>query len=350
MAGDLGSRADLGGQQRRRLGHPEVLRPRDAALPLGRAPHGAPQELRGGRRRRALPPPHGPAGAAPDRLRRVRPAGREPRHQDRRAPEGLHGEVDRPVPRAVQVVGRVVRLVARVRHPRAALLPLDAVDLRQAVRARPRLPQGGGGQLVPGRRHRPRQRAGHRRALRALRQPGRGAPARAVVLPHHRLRRPPARRPRDDRLAAAREGDAAELDRPLRGRRGLVRLPGDGCRVPRLHHPAGHAVRRDVLRHGARAPRRGAPRGGHRVRAAGPRVRQPFADREQRGAQRRRPHEDRRPARPHRHQPGQRRADPDVGRRLRADGVRHRRDHGRARARRARPRLRHHVRASRSGR
>ena len=41
-----------------------------------------------------------------------------------------------------------------------------------------------------------------------------------------------------------------------------------------------------------------------------------------------------------RDQPGQRRADPDLGRRLRADGLRHRRDHGRARARRARLRVR----------
>ena len=48
---------------------------------------------------------------------------------------------------------------------------------------------------------RARQRAGHRRPLRALRHAGRGAPAGAVVLPHHRLRRPPARRPRDDRVA-----------------------------------------------------------------------------------------------------------------------------------------------------
>ena len=62
-------------------------------------------------------------------------------------------------------------------------------------------------------------------ALRALRDAGRAAPARAVVLPHHRLRRPAARRPRDDRLAASRGHDAAQLDRPLRGRRGDVRVP-----------------------------------------------------------------------------------------------------------------------------
>ena len=46
------------------------------------------------------------------------------------------------------------------------------------------------------------------------------------------------------------------------------------------------------------------------------------------------------------HQPGQRRADPDVRRRLRADGVRHRRDHGGARPRRARLRLRPRLRAA----
>ena len=46
----------------------------------------------------------------------------------------------------------------------------------------------------------------------------------------------------------------------------------------------------------------------------------------------------------HGHQPGQRRADPDVRRRLRAHGVRDRRDHGRARPRRARLRLCDQVR------
>ena len=50
--------------------------------------------------------------------------------------------------------------------------------------------------------------------------------------------------------------------------------------------------------------------------------------------------EDGRLHRPLRDEPRQRRADPDLGRRLRADGLRHRRDHGRARARRARLRVR----------
>ena len=78
----------------------------------------------------------------------------------------------------------------------------------------------------------------------------------------------------------ARQDDAAQLDRPLRGRRGHVHLPGARRRLPRLHHPPGHAVRRDVLRDGARAPRRPAPGRRHRARAGRARLRQPRADRE----------------------------------------------------------------------
>ena len=78
--------------------------------------------------------------------------------------------------------------------------------------------------------------------------------------------------------------------------------------------------------------------------AGGPRLRQPRAERVQRGARRRRQGEDRRLPRPPRRQPGQRRAAADVRRRLRAHGVRHRRDHGRPGARRARLRLRDDVR------
>ena len=64
------------------------------------------------------------------------------------------------------------------------------------------------------------------------------------------------------------------------------------------------------------------------------------ADQRRRGPRRRRQAQDRRAAGAHGDQPGQRRGAADVRRRLRAHGVRHRRDHGGARPRRARPRLR----------
>src|SRR3954454_20434907 len=50
-----------------------------------------------------------------------------------------------------------------------------------------------------------------------------------------RLRGPPAGRSGDDRLAAPRQDDAEELDRPLRGRRGHVLLAGYGRRLLGLH-------------------------------------------------------------------------------------------------------------------
>ena len=114
----------------------QELRAGDAALPLGRAPHGAPQELHDGRRARPLPAAQRHAGAAPDGLRRLRPAGREPRDQDRRAPGPFDRRLDRGVPPPVPLLGHLDRLAARVRHARAALLPLDAVDLPEALRAR----------------------------------------------------------------------------------------------------------------------------------------------------------------------------------------------------------------------
>ena len=272
MAARLGRRAHLGGVERARRA-PQGLRARDASVPLGRASHRAPEDLLGRRRGRALSPPQRLPRAAPDGLRRLRPARREPRDQDRPAPARVHRGVDRGVPAPVPPLGRLDRLDARVRHPRAAHLPLDPVDLPAPVRARARLPQGGRRQVVSQGRHRAGQRAGDRRALRALRHRGRGQAARAVVLPHHRLRGPAARGHEDDRVAGQRGHDAGELDRPLRGRRGGLPLRGARDRLSGLHHPPGHALRRDLLRDGARAPGR-LP--AQRL-AGGARVRQPRA-------------------------------------------------------------------------
>ncbi len=142
---------------------------------------------------------------------------------------------------------------------------------------------------------RARQRAGDRRPLRALRHAGRAAPPGAVVLQDHRLRRPPARGLRPARvLARARGHDAAQLDRPLRGRRGDLPPGGPGPRLPRLHDAARHALRRHLLRAGPRASRRRAPRRRHRARAGGARLRQRGGPHLDRGARRRGPPEDRR--------------------------------------------------------
>jgi leucyl-tRNA synthetase len=49
-------------------------------------------------------------------------------------------------------------------------------------------------------------------------------------------------------LARARPDDAAQLDRPLAGRRGSLQGRREQRGAAGLHHPAGHALRRHVLR------------------------------------------------------------------------------------------------------
>ena len=137
-------------------------------------------------------------------------------------------------------------------------------------------------------------------------------------------------RRRDARLARARQDDAAQLDRPLRGRAPALRA-GDRRRARGLHHPARHGLGRDLHGAGAGASAGGQdhhrrpPGGGRGLHRAGAAADRDRADVDRRGASR-----DRRLHRRLRDQPGQRRADPDLDRRLCADGLRHRRDHGRA--------------------
>ena len=212
---------------------------------------------------------HGLPRAAADGLRRVRPSGRERRHPRGRPPTARHRAEHRRHPRADAPHGLGDRLGPRGLDARAVLLPLDAVALPAVLRAGPGLPQGGAGQLVPERPDRPRQRAGDRRPLRALRRRGRAQGPRAVVLPHHRLRRPAPRRDEPARvLARARPDDAAQLDRPLRGRRGRLPDRGAGRGDPGLHDPPGHALRGHVLRARARAPARARARRRHAARGA----------------------------------------------------------------------------------
>ncbi len=259
MAGAVGARAHLGGVQRRR---PRRAREKSYVLemlpvPERRAAHRPPEELRARRRDRPLPPPHRPARAAPDGLRRLRAAGREQRDQDRRAPARGHRPSRSPPIRhwfhrwGISIdwsrelathepsyyrwtqwifLQLLERGLAYRKEAAVKWCPNDQTVLANE-------------QVIDGRC----ERCGAR---------GRAAPARAVVLPHHRLRRPAARRPRRDRLARARQGDAAQLDRPQRGRRGRLPLRGARDRLPGVHDAPRHAVRRDLLRDGARASRR----------------------------------------------------------------------------------------------
>ena len=132
---------------------------------------------------------------------------------------------------------------------------LDDVERRRRRRRAPAgLPVRGAGQLVPRPGHRAGQRGGHRRRPQRPRQlPGVQAQPAPVDDAHHRLRRPAAGRPgpaglaRVDQAACSATGSAAP-------RAPGSRFASDGRRDRGLHHPAGHAVRRDVHGAGARAP------------------------------------------------------------------------------------------------
>ena len=219
-----------------------------------------------------------------------------------------------------------------------ALREVDAVDLPAALRAGPGLRGHGAHQLVPVVQDRPGQRRGHARASASAAAPG--SSARTCASGCLRITRYADRLLEDlarVRLARVDAGHAAQLDRPLRGRRGDL-PPGrpDGLADHRghqgLHHAPGHALRRDLHGAVARAPagrahhHRRAARGGAGVPGGRAQEERPRAHRSQQG-------EDGRVHGRVRAQPGQRREDPDLDRRLRAGHLRHRRHHGRARAR-----------------
>ena len=286
----------------------------------------------------------GHAGAAADGLRRVRPAGRERRDQGGRASAHRHRAQHRLDPRADAPHGLGDRL------GRARSRPHDPTYYRWTQWLFLRFYEKG----LAYRKEAPVKWCPNDQTVLANEQviDGHcercGAEVEAKILTQWYFR--------ITDYADALLDEMADLedwpDRVLTMQRNWI---GRSARRPRrlqrrgerggaagLHDAARHAVRGDVLRAGAREPARRAARRGLGARGGGARLRPPH--RRPLGGRARDEGEGRRLHRALRDQPGQRRADPDLGRRLRADGLRHRRDHGRAGARRARLRVRRALR------
>ena len=258
-----------------RSGEAEVLRAGHVPLPVGRGPARRPlRGLHGDRRHHALEADAGVPRAAPDGLGRVRPAGRELRHQARRPPARHDRRSDRQLPPPDRRGRLRLRLGARDQHHRSrrtcsgrsgsscklyerdlayeAVVPINWCPSCKTGLANEEVSQGRC------------ERCGTRRRAQGH------APVDAA---HHALRRSAARGSGRARLAGVDGGDAAQLDRPQRGRRGDVHDgdAGRGPRAARVHDAARHAVRRDVhgavarARAGRRADDAGAARGGRGV-------------------------------------------------------------------------------------
>ena len=252
-------------------------------------------------------------------------------------PRGDHRAQHRQLPPPDGPGRPVVRLVARGHQLLPRLLPLDAVVLPAALRARAGVP-GARGSSGGARSTRPCSPTSRWTTASA------GAAAREVTkkdLEQWFFRITDyAERLLDDlddrRLAGADQDHAAQLDRAQRGRRGRLRHPGPRREAHGLHHAARHALRRHV--HGAGA---GASAGG-RAHDAGAEGRRSRRTRTRRGAQseiERLSTEKEKTGvftGAYAINPVNDAPVPDLDRRLRAHGLRHRRHHGGAGARRAR--------------
>ena len=321
----------------------EVLLPLDVPLPERAPAHGPRPQLHDRRRGLSLPADARQERAPADGMGRLRASGRE---RGDREP-GAAREVDVPQHRGHEgpaPAARLrLRLVPRVRHLHPGLLPLGAVDVRPDVREGTRLQAQRGGQLGSGRRHRARQRAGHRRPRLALGRPGRAARDPPLVPQDHGLRGRAPRRARHNRLAGRGQDHAAQLDRALGGCRVRLRARRRGRNHLRVHDAPRHDLRRHVHGRRDRSPARGG--GGRRGPRGGRVHRRMPADGDLRGVARDHGEAGHR-HRPERDPPDDRGGDPDLDRELRPHELRHGRDHGGARPRPPRPRVRDPVRSS----
>ena len=247
-------------------------------------------------------------------------------------PRDDHAQEHRDLPAPAQDARLQLRLGARGRHDRSRLRQVDAVDLPPALQARARVPGGDAGQLVPGARHRARERRGHRRQERARRAPGRALPLRQWMLRiteyADRLDEGLAKLDWPDTKAKQHNwigrSEGADVDFAVEGHADASHRG--------LHDARRHAPRRDLRRARARAPAR-------RRRSSAPRSSEAVARRTSTAAKSK-SDIDRSDvtktktgvaARRVRGQPDQRRQGPGLGRRLRHRHLRHWRGHGRAR-------------------
>ena len=201
----------------------KVLLPVDVPVSVGSSAHGPRAQLHDRRRAHALREDAGQERAAAHGLGRVRPAGRKRGHQEQRAAGEVDARQHRVHEGAAEVAGLRLRLVARDRHLRSCLLPLEPVAVPAHAREGHRVSQDRRRELGSGRSDRARQRAGHRRPRLAHRRHRREARNPDVLPRHHEVRRRVVRRPREAAgLARAREDDAGQLDRQVRRLRDLV--------------------------------------------------------------------------------------------------------------------------------
>ena len=242
LAGALGgARAVRDGPARRVAA--QVLPADDVPVPVGRPAHRPLVHRHPERRAGPLPPDARLQRVLPDRLRRLRAAGRERRDQERRPPVQLddaeHREHAPPVPDD----GRDVRL-ERTRSSPPTRRTTAGTSGCSCASSRPAWPiarcRRSTGAPTTGRSPASRSRAPTATAGAAARwsrsaTSSSGSCARRVRRRAARLHRP--------RLARAGPDHADQLDRPVRGRRdrlrGRARRPPDRRRPPaRLHDPA----------------------------------------------------------------------------------------------------------------